>query len=265
MPIRNGKDSVTDAAARVEELRVAFAFLSRLPLGGARETRVPALSDAVWAFPIVGAALGLIAAVVFGLGSAVGLSPWPAAVLAVAAQIVVTGALHEDGLGDVADGFGGGVTRERKLDIMRDSRSGTYGICAIALALMARVGALAALAAPGVVAVALIAAGALSRSLVVAVIYAMNPARSDGLGVQAGQPAYNVCLTALVLGALCAGPFVIYAPSAVILSILFAGAAAFAVAWLSSRQIGGHTGDVLGAVQQAAEIAVLLAAVIVLA
>ncbi len=89
--------------------------------------------------------VGLIGAVVYVLAHRAGLPAWPAAALSVAATLFATGCLHEDGLADTADGFGGGKTREQKLDIMRDSRIGTYGVCALALSLLIRVSALASL------------------------------------------------------------------------------------------------------------------------
>ena len=102
-----------------------------------------ALARAAWAFPIAGLVVGLIGAIVYALAHRIGLPSWTAAALAVAATLLATGCLHEDGLADTADGFGGGKTREQKLEIMRDSRIGTYGVCALALSLLLRVGALA--------------------------------------------------------------------------------------------------------------------------
>ena len=111
-----------------------------MPVGGGT------IAKAAWAFPIAGIVVGLIGAVVYLFGLPNGLPPWPAAALSVAATMVITGCLHEDGLADTADGFGGGRTRELKLEIMRDSRIGAYGVCALVLSILLRVSALASLA-----------------------------------------------------------------------------------------------------------------------
>jgi adenosylcobinamide-GDP ribazoletransferase len=173
-------------------------------------------------------------------------------------MICTTGALHEDGLADVADGFGGGRTREDKLRIMRDSRIGSYGALALVLALLARAGALVALADPSDVLAALVAAGAVSRAALPAVMAISPQARADGLAAAAGRPhplrAAAAALVAALLAILLLGQA---APAA-----LLAGAGgALAVALLARRQIGGYTGDVLGAAQQLGEIGVLLGAV----
>ncbi len=123
---------------RVNDLKIGFIFLTRLPLPHQQPIAKGDLSQALWTAPIVGAGLGLLGAGVYGLAQSLHLPPLPAAALAVAATVVVTGGLHEDGLADVADGFGGGATRERKLEIMHDSRIGTYGVCALILSFLLR-------------------------------------------------------------------------------------------------------------------------------
>ncbi len=247
------------------DLTVAATFLTRVPLGASGTEEGQRLGDAAWAFPLVGAAVGGVGALAFAGGWALGLSPWLAAMLAVAVQLIATGALHEDGLADVADGFGGGATPERKLAIMRDSRIGSYGVCAIALALMARVGVLTALPDLAAVASALVAAGALSRGALVALLYWMPPARPDGLGAAAGRPSPGTALATVGLSIICAAILAVQDPWLAALAVICAGAAALALARLAWRQIRGYTGDVLGASQQAAEIGVLLAAAIVFA
>ena len=202
--------------------------------------------------------VGALGALGYALAAALGLPPMMAATVAVATQVVATGALHEDGLADIADGFGGGAGRARKLEIMRDSRVGTYGAATLALALVMRVAAFAALAEPGAVMVAAITAGALSRAAVVAVMRVLDPARSDGLGAAAGRPDERTVAAALAIAAglalvllLPAGPGVVGA------ALVGAAVGASGLAWLAHRQIGGQTGDVLGAAQQAAEITTL--------
>src|SRR5271155_499395 len=130
---------------RAEEFKASIAFSTRLPLVSATPLAAGAVAKAAWAFPIAGVVVGLIGAIVYVLAHRAGLPPWPAAALAVAATMLVTGCLHEDGLADTADGFGVGHSREKKLEIMRDSRIGVYGVAALTISLFIRVGALASL------------------------------------------------------------------------------------------------------------------------
>ncbi|MBF0335337.1 MAG: adenosylcobinamide-GDP ribazoletransferase, partial [Alphaproteobacteria bacterium] len=121
----------------------AAVFLTRLPLPHLRDPARP-LAACMWAFPLVGAVLGLTAGACFaGLASL--LPPLPAALVALALLVLATGGLHEDGLADLADGFGGGRDRDHRLEIMRDSRTGSYGALAVGFSLALRAAALAAL------------------------------------------------------------------------------------------------------------------------
>jgi adenosylcobinamide-GDP ribazoletransferase len=248
----------TFAQRCVADLRIGFMFLTRLPLPQGRPIASGALSAALWCAPLVGIVVGLIGAAVYALAVAVHLPPWPAAALAVAATVLVTGALHEDGLADVADGFGGGADRERKLDIMRDSRIGTYGVCALIISFMLRVGALANLGEPALVAAGLMAAHAAGRAPMPAFMRSVAPARSDGLSADAGRPPASSAVVALVLGLVPLLMALGFGTSmmAVVLLMLTSGF----LAWLCTRQIGGQTGDVLGALEQTGEIIVLLVA-----
>jgi adenosylcobinamide-GDP ribazoletransferase len=216
------------------------------------------LSRAAWAFPIAGIVIGLIAAAIYGFTHHAGVPAWPAAALSVAATLLVTGCLHEDGLADTADGFGGGATREQKLDIMRDSRIGTYGVCALIIALLLRVGVLASFFSSITAAWALLAAHAGARATMMAFMFLVPPARRDGLSADAGQPPIESAGAAVVLGfviaAICIGP------AHAIVAVALLAAIVAVMAWLSRRQIGGQTGDVLGAVEQVSEIAILLVA-----
>ena len=132
-------------ACRLTEVQVAFMLLTRLPAGRISGA-APSLADAVWAYPIVGVIVGSIGAAVLGGALALGLPATIAAVLGITACILATGGLHEDGLADLADGFGGGRDAARKLEIMRDSRIGSYGTLALILSLVLRVLALSAAA-----------------------------------------------------------------------------------------------------------------------
>jgi adenosylcobinamide-GDP ribazoletransferase len=241
----------------IDRLRLAFGFLTRLPVAG-RGSAAP-LALAAPMFPFVGMAVGLVAGAVYVIAHGLGLGPWFAACLAVGAAVLVTGGLHEDGLADVADGFGGAADRDAKLAIMRDSRIGSFGVIALVLALAMRIGALAAIGHPYHVLAVLIAAGAVSRALVVVAMRMMARARTDGLGAGAGTPGFEATVTALAIAGI--ATLVLLLPWAWLLALVLGAGAATLVALLANRQIGGQTGDVLGAIQQAAEIAVLGAVV----
>ncbi|MBT5433160.1 MAG: adenosylcobinamide-GDP ribazoletransferase [Alphaproteobacteria bacterium] len=246
-------DAQPDWFARI---RVATAFLTRLPVECPDD--VP-LARTVAVFPLVGAGVGLIGGLAYMLAHWIGLDPWLSAVFAVLTTIVLTGALHEDGIADVADGFGVHGERQRKLDAMRDSRIGAFGVIALVLVLAARIGALAALALPEVALVALIAAGTLSRANVVVAMRMMPLARKDGLGAGAGIPAFTDTVTALILaGALL---FALLFPWTWAPALLLGCCAACLMARAARRAFGGQTGDVLGAIQQVTEIGVLAAVV----
>jgi len=243
---------------RRNELMASLAFCTRLPLWPATAVQGGTLSRAAWAFPIVGIVIGLIAAAVYGLTHRAGVPAWPPAALSVAATLLVTGCLHEDGLADTADGFGGGATREQKLDIMRDSRIGTYGVCALVVSLLLRVGVLASFFSSVTAAWALLAAHAGARATMMAFMFLVPPARRDGLSSDAGQPPIESAGAAVILGFIFAAISVGFTRAVVALILLAVVVAV--MAWLSRKQIGGQTGDVLGAVEQISEIAILLVA-----
>jgi adenosylcobinamide-GDP ribazoletransferase len=238
-----------------DDLIAATLFLTRVPL--VHRLGTPSgLSRALRAFPLVGAAIGLVAALVYWLATVFGLAPLPAALLTIGATAGLTGALHEDGLADCADGFGGGRDRAAKLAIMRDSRIGSYGVLALVLGVGLRAGALADLT-PSDAAAALVAAHAASRAAMPLVMALLEPARSDGLAAGLGRPSELVLAQAVILGVLlCA---LVTGPFAGIVALSFAALVLAGLESLARRQIGGYTGDVLGAAQQVTEIAILLA------
>jgi adenosylcobinamide-GDP ribazoletransferase len=250
--------------ARLAQAQVALMLLTRLPAGRLPAgAPVPTLAQAVWAYPIAGAVVGALGAGAFGAASILGLPAAIAGTIALAAMILATGGLHEDGLADVADGFGGGQERARKLDIMRDSRIGSYGTLALILALLLRVQAIASVAQFGILSVmaALVVIEVASRAGLGVLLRAMPPARAQGLGQLAGSPpraAVGVSL-ALGAGALAIG-FGAGQGGAVLGAIVLAQAL---VALLAMRQIGGQTGDVMGAAQQGAALAAWLVLVAV--
>ncbi len=249
----------TELAGWGRDCCVSGVFLTRLPFpsieGGGRKGR---LGNASRAFPLIGAVIGAIAGLSLMAAAALNLHPLACAFIALGVQALVTGALHEDGLADVADGFGGGGTAAAKLKIMRDSRIGTFGVLAVLFSVGIRTGVLGGLPGPGLAAAALIAAATLSRGLLPAAMHFMPPARKSGLAVRAGIPDKEGWMKGLALGALLS--FLFLGPWGGLTALAAGVAAAAFVAWLANRQIGGITGDVLGAQQQAAETAILIAA-----
>jgi adenosylcobinamide-GDP ribazoletransferase len=235
----------------------ATAFFTRLPVephaAGAWR-----LADSAWAFPLVGAGIGAVAALTFFLAELIGLSPWLGGALSIMASLVLTGALHEDGLADTADGFFGGRDRDEKLAILRDSRHGTYGVLAILLSVLLRAAALAGINDAIHAGLALIAAHAASRAALPAIMWGLTPARPDGLGAAAGKPRFGAVMTAALIGSTIA--VTALGPARGIIALCLTGLFVIAMAWVARRQIGGYTGDVLGSLQQIGEIARLLAA-----
>jgi adenosylcobinamide-GDP ribazoletransferase len=235
----------------------AMAFFTRLPVD--RRARDDwRLADAAWAFPLVGAGIGAVAALAFLVGQLLGLGSWPAGLLAVLASVTVTGALHEDGLADTADGLFGGHDREAKLAIMRDSRQGSFGVLAILLSILLRAAALASIGDLIHVGLALIASHAASRAALPVAMRWLSPARADGLGATAGMPRPAGVLAAATIGAIIT--LTALGPVRGLTTLCLTGLAVVAATGYARRQIGGYTGDVLGAFQQVGEIVMLLAA-----
>ena len=240
---------------RAADLLEAMALLTRLPLP--RMTGTPRGARAAWAWPLAGAVVALIAGVAGALAMALGLPPAPAAGLVLAVQVIVTGGLHEDGLADSADGLWGGWEPARRLEIMKDSRIGSYGVLALILGLGLRWSALAACLATGHLWGPLLAAAMTSRAAMAALMHLMPSARSGGLSDRTGQPPGATVLIALTLA------FVVAALGlglAVLPAVLFAALVAALWGAVARAKIGGQTGDILGAGQQLVEIAVLLTA-----
>ncbi|WP_210414129.1 adenosylcobinamide-GDP ribazoletransferase [Luteithermobacter gelatinilyticus] len=239
-----------------EDVAAALMLLTRIPVPWHRiSDSPPDLNRALWAYPVVGLVISGLGAAVFLGASAVSLPPLVAALLALLAMVLGTGAFHEDGLADVADGFGGGQDKARKLEIMKDSRIGTYGTVAVVLSLGLRAGALSAFT-PLAAGTALLVAGCFSRLMIVVVLRLMPPAYEGGMGTVAGRPTSGRLLMAVMIAA---GSGLLLLPvSAFLAAVLAAGVGAGLMAEIARRQIAGYTGDVLGAVQQVAEILVLL-------
>lgn len=240
----------------LSDLAACVGFYTRLPVA-TLGTPSEDFARAQWAAPLAGAVVGAICGAALLIAVWAGLPALVCALLAVAATMLVTGALHEDGLADTADGLGGGATRERKLEIMRDSRIGTYGVAALIFSVLLRVAALAVLSA-GLAVTALIAAHMAGRAMIPHFLGSLPSARTDGLSAGVGAVGERTAVIALAIGAaaliLLLGPM-----TALVAATLLAAWFVFLKA-LAQRQLGGHTGDICGALEQGGEIFVLLAA-----
>jgi len=236
----------------LDDLGAAAAFLTRLPVS--RGDAPPNLARAYRAFPLVGAMIGAAVGAVDLLLLRIGLPAIAAAALALGAGALLTGALHDDGLADVADGFGGGRDTAAKLAVMRDSRLGTYGALLLVTAFVAKVGALTMLPRGNVI-LALIATHALARAPLAVLAATMAYAR-EGLAASVGRPDPSTAFAASLVAAAIA--FLALPAGMAMTAIIVAAAGATCFAVLAQRQIGGQTGDVLGAAEQVCEIAVLL-------
>jgi adenosylcobinamide-GDP ribazoletransferase len=255
-PIPGPGVSFWNPSGWLEDLRLAFAFLTRLPIPGRMAARP--LAVAVRCFPLVGLVVGLVGGAVYALGLKLDLPMLGAALFAIAATGLLTGALHEDGLADSADGLAGGQDRDRRLAIMSDSHIGSYGVLALIVSVMARASLLAGLPAAHGVA-ALIGAHALARAAMALVMARGTAAKSSGLGAAAGKPAEGGALVALAIAAIIA--WIALGPVVAAIALVAILAIAWAMARLGKRLIGGYTGDILGAVEQLSEIAALAVAV----
>jgi adenosylcobinamide-GDP ribazoletransferase len=233
----------------------AVSFLTRVPTGTGPRPAEELARFVPW-FPVVGAGVGLAVAGVYA-GALQLLPPLPAAAVAVVAGVCLTGAFHEDGLGDTADAFAGGWDRDSTLRILQDPRLGTFGVLAVAASLLLRVAAVAALA-PAAALAALPAAHALSRAGAVAAMAALPTAAGTGLGATSTRSlsrrrALAGAAAGLAVALALLGPAAAWAAATTAL-------AAYLLGRLARRRIGGVTGDVLGAIQQLGEVLVLLAA-----
>lgn len=239
-----------------EDIRVALAFLTIVPVRLPETLAATPVGAAVRAFPIAGLAVGAVGGGVYAGITLVGLAPVIGAILAVAAMAIATGGLHEDGLADFADALGARGDRDKRLAVMRDSRLGAMGALGLMLVTGMRVAALALAASPLDGALMILAAASGSRASLPAIMYLMKPARGDGLGFAAGRPDRRRVVDAGMLGLLIVvaalGP-VVTLPVVVVLSL-----GVLAVARLAERRLGGYTGDVLGCIQQIGECAVLI-------
>lgn len=235
---------------------MALMFFTRIPVPSLPDFREEDLANSSRWFPAVGLLVGAIQAAVLVLAAAL-LPPLAAGLLALAAALMTTGAFHEDGLADSFDGLGGGYTREKVLEIMQDSRIGTFGAAALLLALAMQAVALAEL--PGIATI--LAAHAASRFAAVTLLATHDYARSEGPS-RAKPLATRIGAGGLTWAGLCALLPLLFMPWAAAVAML-AGMLLARLWWgrVCQRRLGGYTGDMLGACQQLCFTAGLLAAV----
>jgi adenosylcobinamide-GDP ribazoletransferase len=246
---------------------VALQFFTRVPISSALVAWMDWTPDKLRAssryFPLIGLGVGVCAALVFSATSLLW-NGWIAAALSLAATALLTGAFHEDGFTDYWDAMGGGMSKDKTLAIMKDSRIGAYGALAMVLITMLKINALAGMSVElGVI--ALIAAHSLARAAACVVLYALPYVRDDDTA-KSKPLAQSMCRSELAF-ALCMGVVPLFIAAFLHADwALQALAAAVAVACVTAlmarrmqRRIGGFTGDALGAVEQTAEVAVLLA------
>ena len=230
----------------LHDIATAFSLLTRLPVPVDHARAGARGAGAAWAFPLVGAALGLVAGALGWTLLSAGLSASMSAVFIIALQVSITGAMREDGLADMADGLGG-FTQERRLAIMKDSRIGAFGAIALVLALLARQAGISGIAAADLP-LTLAALGAGSRALMVAVMAWLPNARASGLSARAGKPE---AWPALAIGMVACLVTLGWGGFWVLVGMTLGVAL---IALIAKSRFGGQTGDILGACQQTAEI-----------
>jgi adenosylcobinamide-GDP ribazoletransferase len=239
----------------LDDVLGAFRLLTRFPVPALECEGDVRLARGVWAYPLVGAVVGALGSAAWVLSQFVGFGPALSAGIALSIQILATGALHEDGLADFADGLGGRRGRDSTLATMRDSRIGTFGVLALIMVMGLRWGGIAGLALHNVLG-GLICAALLGRLAMVLLLAVLAPARRDGLGAMVARPPKSAVLGALAISIVIV---FLHLPSSMTLTVLGGSfAAAGVIGVLAKRAIGGYTGDVLGAAGLAAETTVLL-------
>ncbi|WP_172328386.1 adenosylcobinamide-GDP ribazoletransferase [Mangrovicoccus sp. HB161399] len=247
----------------LRDIPAALGLLTRLPVKVNTAFALTRGAAAAWAWPLAGTAVALIAGGAGWAAQAAGLAPGAAAGLVLLAQVFVTGAMHEDGLADCADGIWGGWTRRRRLEIMKDSRIGAYGVLGLVLFMGLRWQALMLALPLGAAGWGLyLAAQMVSRGIMAWAMAGLPHARPGGLAASAGRPSARTAAAALPLMAL---PLFQPGGWAMALGALAAAALSFGLARLARARLGGQTGDVLGAMQICSELCLMLLALCLLA
>ncbi len=244
----------TSALIALSDLPAAVGLLSRLPVRVNTDRATARGAKAAWAYPLAGALIAMLAGCVAQIALWLGLPVALVAGLTLGTLVITTGALHEDGLSDSADGLWGGWDTARRLEIMKDSRIGAYGVIALVLGLGLRWQALTVLLDTAPWATLLVAA-VISRASMVPMMAALPNARATGLSQSVGRPAVQTALLACLIAAVIS--LILLGFSALIV-IAVTALITLGCAWIAKAKIGGQTGDILGATQQLTEIAVLL-------
>ncbi|MEP3047511.1 MAG: adenosylcobinamide-GDP ribazoletransferase [Roseibium sp.] len=258
--------SIRDLPLLFADMAACVRFFSRIPLQAVNShdnrSAVPDFRRIACAAPLAGAFIALPAA---GIGMLLGftqLPPLVVSVIVVFILVVTTGALHEDGLSDLADGFFGGSTSEKRLEIMKDSRIGAFGAIALVLGILLRVALLSTLwqrFGPADGALLFLSSEVLSRALMVWQWQSLRLARPEGLAARFGKPDMQTVKQALIVMAILMVPAALMLSlSSLSLGLILASAIAFGTGQLAIQKIGGATGDVLGAIQQLSSLGFLL-------
>lgn len=250
-------------ASLVSDFWRALALLSRVPVMGINDFHATLIARSVWSWPLVGLLLAGFAVLPAMLVYELTDNTLIFAVVAMAGMVLLTGCMHEDGMADCADGFGGGFERARKLEIMRDSHIGTYGVVALILCFGLRLTLLSAAGNAGQAVALFLILAVTSRAAMPVVMHILPPARDDGLGKGAGRPQLLAVGAGLAIAAMLS--FVLTGGVATLAVLCGVMLAVGLVAAVAKWQIGGQTGDVLGATQLTTELFVGCAFIAVIA
>ena len=245
-------DKTSVDASVLSDFWRAMALLSRVPLPPVGDFRAALIARSVWSWPLVGLGLAGLALLPAMLVDFLTGNPLVYAIFAIAAMVLLSGAMHEDGIADCADGFGGGMDRDRKLEIMRDSTVGTYAVVMLILTLGLRLVLITAAADIGQAGILFLIMAVISRAAMPVVMRILPPARDNGLGKEAGRPGWLPVLVGFAIAS--AIVLVLGGISAMFAVIVGVMIAILIVAMVARSQIGGQTGDVLGATQICAEL-----------
>ncbi|MEP2716855.1 adenosylcobinamide-GDP ribazoletransferase [Pseudophaeobacter sp.] len=242
------------------DIPLVLVLLTRLPLPRLASDSFQRQSRAVWAFPLAGLAITLPACLLGLAALALGLPAGMVAGLVLLVQVLLTGAMHEDGLADCADGFWGGFDPARRLEIMKDSQIGSYGVLALVFAIGLRWQALTLLIGLGEI-WSLLTIAMLSRAMMPVLMSWLPNARQSGLSRSVGRPSRRALSLGIGLAVLLSLPLLGSASFALVLML---GCTTFGLGLLARAKIGGQTGDVLGACQQLCETIGMLTLVVLL-
>lgn len=239
---------------RLNDFLIALSLLTRIPINIDHNNVDERSRKASWAYPLVGALVGAIAALTANILNFFGLPVTICTIMALLTMVALTGGIHEDGLSDSADGLGGGTDKDSILKIMKDSRIGSFGTIALVLIILGRYGSMNELMKIDQLFWPLVAAGAVSRVPMVGAMVYLKPARNDGLSVSVGAPPKFSFIIALIIGILSC---VLVVGILSILVLLGVGIITIIIFYIANEKISGQTGDVLGASQQFAELIAL--------